>query len=98
MANNNVRGDCGDYKSGEDYSPEIALWKAVILQAFVDMKNKSKKKIANTYRTKAIFWFNRNDEEFVMVCNHAAMDPGYVWNRAREIKEEIYGDGEVKGK
>lgn len=38
---------------------EQSLWRAVILQAFVDLKNNSKKKLANTFRVKATLWFNK---------------------------------------
>ena len=71
-------------------SPEIALWKAVILQAFVDLQNNSKKKIANTYRIRSLFWFNLKNKEFLDVCNFAGLDPNYVVSKAKKIKDEKF--------
>ena len=69
------------------FKSEIALWKAVILQALVDLQSNSKKKIANTYRIKALMWFNLKNEEFITVCNYAGLDPKYVYEKSRIVKE-----------
>ena len=69
------------------FKSEIALWKAVILQALVDLQSNSKKKIANTYRIKALMWFNLKNEEFITVCNYAGLDPKYVYEESRIVKE-----------
>ncbi|MDR1498821.1 MAG: hypothetical protein LBS34_00845 [Rickettsiales bacterium] len=76
------------YKS--EKNAEQSLWKAVILQAFTDLKHKSKKKIANTYRVKAILWFNMSNENFITTCNYAGLDPRYVWLKAEDIKEYLF--------
>lgn len=70
------------------YSGEIALWKAVILQAAVDLKSNSKKKIANTYRIKALMWFSLKNKDFLQVCNWAGLDPKYVYKKIKPIKEK----------
>lgn len=70
------------------YSGEIALWKAVILQAAVDLKSNSKKKIANTYRIKALMWFSLKNKDFLQVCNWAGLDPLYVYKKIKPIKEK----------
>ncbi|MDR1425992.1 MAG: hypothetical protein LBI70_03305 [Rickettsiales bacterium] len=70
-----------------DVDHEQSLWKAVILQAFVDLKNNSKKKIANTHRVKAVLWFNLSNRDFLTVCGFANLNPDYVWSRANAIKE-----------
>lgn len=70
------------------FKGEIALWKAVILQALVDLQSNSKKKIANTYRVKALMWFNLKNEEFITVCNYAGLDPKYVYEKAQNIKNQ----------
>lgn len=78
------------YKYSNDnlyYRGEIALWKAVILQALVDLQSNSRKKIANTYRIKALMWFNLKNEEFITVCNYAGLDPQYVYEKSRIVKE-----------
>ena len=69
---------------------EEALWKAVILQAFIDMKNNSKKKLANTFRVKATLWFNLKNKDFITVCHYANLDPKYVWEKAEIIKNNNY--------
>lgn len=71
-------------------SPEKALWKAVLLQAFVDLQNNSKKKIANTYRVKSLFWFNMKNKEFLDVCSYAGLDPHYVLSKAKKIKDKKF--------
>lgn len=67
---------------------EIALWRAVILQAGIDLTSKSKKKIAQTYRFKAFQWFNLKNKEFITVCNYAGLDPRYVYERIKDKKDE----------
>ncbi len=67
-----------------------ALWKSVILQAFIDLKNNSKKKIANTYRVKATLWFNMKNKDFLTVCEYANLNPKYVWDKAEKQKEKNY--------
>ena len=76
--------------SNSDSNPEKALWKAVILQAFIDLQTNSKKKIAKTFRTKALFWFNIKNKNFVNACNCAGLDPNFVLDKASKIKERIF--------
>lgn len=79
------------YKNSNEnlyYRNEIALWRAVILQCFVDLQNNSKKKIANTYRIKALMWFNLKNPDFLTVCDYAGLDPNYVYEKSRKIKEK----------
>ena len=86
----NSKPDEFNYKYTNDnlyYKGEIALWKAVILQALVDLQSNSKKKIANTYRIKALMWFNLKNEEFIQVCNWAGLEPSYVYEKAKKVKE-----------
>ena len=77
--NNNEKDFNYRYSNNNLYfKSEIALWKAVILQALVDLQSNSKKKIANTYRIKALMWFK---------CNYAGLDPKYVYEKSRIVKE-----------
>lgn len=86
--NNNEKDFNYRYSNNNLYfKSEIALWKAVILQALVDLQSNSKKKIANTYRIKALMWFNLKNEEFITVCNYAGLDPKYVYEKSRIVKE-----------
>jgi hypothetical protein len=70
-----------------DCRREFALWKSVILQALVDLKNKSKKKMGKINRIKALMWFNLANKEFRAVCACADLDPLYVWEKAQIIKK-----------
>ena len=79
-----------DFLHISNLCPEKSLWKAVILQAFIDLKNNSKKKIANTYRVKATLWFNMNNADFITTCYYAGLDPQYVWKKASFIKNRNF--------
>ncbi len=74
----------------DDLDKIQALWRSVILQAFIDLKNNSKKKIANTYRVKATLWFNIKNKDFLTVCEYANLNPKYVWNKAEKQKDKNY--------
>lgn len=90
ISNNDNQEEEFDYRYSNDnlyFKSEIALWKAVILQALVDLQSNSKKKIANTYRIKALMWFNLKNEEFLTVCNYAGLDPKYVYEKSRIVKD-----------
>lgn len=76
-----------DFLYRSNLNQETSLWKAVILQAFIDLKSNSKKKIANTHKVKATLWFNMNNNDFVATCYYAELDPQYVWRKAAIIKE-----------
>lgn len=83
-------GDIFDIIYKENKNGEQSLWRAVILQAFVDLKNNSKKKIANTYRVKATLWFNKRNPEFIKACHFANFNPDYVLEKAEIIKNQNY--------
>jgi hypothetical protein len=83
-------GNILEFLHNSDVDREQSLWKAVVLQAFIDLKNNSRKKIANTHRVKAILWFNLNNSDFLAVCGFANLDPNYVWSRANFIKENTF--------
>lgn len=76
------------FQNGES-SPEKALWKAVILQAFIDLQNNSKKKISRTYKVKALFWFNRKNQDFINTCLLADLEPNYVLTKVEKIKNKL---------
>lgn len=88
--NNEIKEDFNFIYNNENFAlkGEIALWRAVILQACVDLASKSKKKIAQTYRWKAFQWFNLKNEEFLTVCNYAGLDPKYVYEKIEPKKDE----------
>lgn len=61
------------------------LWRAVIAQALVDAVNGSKKISNRIERRRAIAWFSPHNEDFLLVCSHADLDPGYVLEKARRL-------------
>ena len=65
---------------------EIALWKGVILQSLVDLKSRSKKKMAKVNRIKSILWLNLSNKDFHTACSYADLDPLYVWEKSQIIK------------
>ena len=68
---------------------ETSLWRAVLLQAFIDLRSNSKKKIAKTYRMKSAIWFNLNNNNFVKVCYLAGYEPKFVYHKADIIRREM---------
>jgi hypothetical protein len=82
-----------DFLYRTELNEERALWRAVVLQAFVDLKNNSKKKIAKTYRLKSALWFNMKNANFIMVCDYANLEPGFVHKFAEKIKDGFYEVG-----
>lgn len=61
------------------YKKYRTLWRAVILQALVDLKSNSNKKSNNINRTQAMIWINPNKKEFKTVCERAELDPNFIY-------------------
>ena len=55
------------------------LWKAVILQAILDIKNNGNKVMDRVNRAKAILWINPNKKDFINVCQMAEINPQRVY-------------------
>ena len=72
----------------ENKNPEISLWKAVILQAFINLQTNSKKKVIQAHKIKALQWINLSNVDFIEVCRMANLDPYYVWTQAQKIKNK----------
>lgn len=65
---------------------EIALWRAVLLQAFIDAKSKSKKKRNQTIIQDAKNWFLNNNQDDVMdVCDMANCSYNLIKNTAKDL-------------
>lgn len=62
-----------------------SLWFAVILQAFIDLKNNSKKQGFKSLRSKASNWMNKYNEDFLLVCEMANLNPDCLIKRKNEI-------------
>ena len=65
---------------------EIALWRAVLLQAFIDAKSKSKKNRNQTIIQDAKNWFLNNNQDDVMdVCDMANCSYNLIKNTAKDL-------------
>jgi hypothetical protein len=67
--------------------PEIALRKAIILQAIIDASNKSMGKAARKLATNAYKWLFGNSEGFRENCVDAELDPDFVVKIAKQMIE-----------
>ena len=68
---------------------EIALWRAVLLQAFIDLKSKSKKKRNQPIIQEAKNWFlNKNQENVIDICDMANCSYNLVKNTANDILKQ----------
>lgn len=62
------------------------LWQTVILQAFLDLQIKgSNDIIKQETRLNAELWLTSYDEDFIIVCYLADLDPDYVVAKAWKI-------------
>ena len=86
--NNSYYGDYYSYeeKEFENVSGEIALWRAVLLQAFVDLKSQSKKKRNKPIKQEAYKWFNATNQQPVKVVCQLA---NYNYNEVKKCANEI---------
>jgi len=72
-----------DYKN--ETKGEVALWRAVLLQAFIDLKTKSKKHVKKPVKREAVKWFRANKRDLMDVCALADYDYRMVVKKAEEI-------------
>ena len=75
-----------DYKN--ETRGEVALWRAVLLQAFIDLKTKSKKHVKKPVKREAVKWFRANKRDLMDVCALADYDYRMVVKKAEEILAE----------
>lgn len=75
-----------DYKN--EARGEIVLWRAVLLQAFIDLKTKSKKHVKKPVKREAVKWFRANKRDLMDVCALADYDYHMVAKKAEEILAE----------
>ena len=88
MVNSSYYGDyyeyyVNDYKN--ETRGEVALWRAVLLQAFIDLKTKSKKHVKKPVKREAAKWFRTNKRDLMDVCALADYDYRMVAKKAEEI-------------
>lgn len=68
---------------------EEALYKAVVLQAFLDMHNTSKKRERLNEKYSASKWLMDAGEDFKFICILAGLEPSYVHNKVKEKKDGL---------
>lgn len=64
---------------------EVAIWRAVIIQALSDLQLPSSNARYRRWRSQAIKWFKDADENFSMVCECADLSPEKVLTIAYDI-------------
>ena len=69
----------------ERYSYSRALWRAVILQAFVDSTSSAKRTETQVERQRAIHWLTEMNKDFILVCRLADYNPCFIRKKALEI-------------
>ena len=74
---------------GEEYNRAYkgyrALWRAVIMQAMIDIENNSSRTEDRMAKAKAISWFLYPSKDFYTVCMLADYDCKYVIQKAKEL-------------
>lgn len=63
-------------------TPEVALWRAVILQSILDRLTQSKRGSDIRARKNAKNWMNIKNEDFLAVCAFAQLEPDFVLRKA----------------
>ena len=89
--NSSYYGDYYEYYVNDyenETKGEVALWRAVLLQAFIDLKTKSKKHIKKPIKREATKWFRTNKQDLMNVCALADYDYCMVAKKAEEILNE----------
>lgn len=59
-------------------TPEIGLWKAVIMQSVLDMMSSSKRTEEVLAKNSAKLWLNKRNANFLTVCHYADLNPDWV--------------------
>ncbi len=65
----------------EKSTPEVALFRAVILQAIIDAVNNSKRTEDMVAKKSALEWLNLYNEDFLTVCDLAKMSANGILSR-----------------
>ncbi len=71
---------------------ERAIWRAVITQAFTDLRSNAKKPMIKKAKIEAIEWIFNGGEDFDAVCLNAGYEPEIV----REKAESLISDPNFK--
>jgi len=64
-----------------------SLWRAVVLQALLDIKSIGHNDMVNVNKAKAILWINLNKKDFLDVCHRAEISPKKVYQTKLRLLE-----------
>lgn len=66
-------------------SPETRVWRAVIMQAMLDVVSIAKRGSAKVAKFSAEQWMDLSNPSFLLVCSFAKLDPKTVYSRSKTI-------------
>lgn len=70
---------------------DIALWRGVIIQSAMDCLSQSKKREEIKARNDALEWLSIDNQNFLMVCHFAQLEPTYVIKKIKHgLKQQQY--------
>jgi hypothetical protein len=72
-----------------EYGKYSALWKAVILQALLDLRSNMLRPDTELHRKKAIQWMDMNNQNFLDVCDRADISPIVVYRCKERILRNL---------
>jgi hypothetical protein len=77
--------------SGYKVSPEILLWRSVIVRTILDSMGVdihawgySRKRIIED----SIEWFHKSNQNFILVCDYADLEPDFVLRLKKKIQDK----------
>lgn len=73
--------------------PEIALWRAVIVQAAADAGTMANRSSRGVDKLRAVSWIRTKSKDFAEVCAHANLDAAYVHETLNKLIDEGNLDG-----
>lgn len=68
-----------------DLTPEVRLYKAIIIQAIIDASNNSYESEARKAEIDAKIWLFGNSSDFYRTCFYADISPDHVMKIAKEL-------------
>ena len=69
----------------KDLTGEKALWQSVVMQAVIDAISKPKDIKSKIERAKTRAWFSINNENFILVCLFAELNPDFIIKGLKNI-------------
>jgi len=71
--------------NAQDLTGEKALWQSVVMQAVLDATSKTTDLKSRIEKAKTTSWFSYNNEDFILVCSFAELDPDFIINGLKRI-------------